>query len=56
MRGGWRASVSDCSKELLRYTNRIKGLLAGLGIYDFEPPGADLMQKRAETAAETAPE
>ena len=43
-------------KELLRYTNRIKGLLAGLGIYDFEPPGADLMRKRAETAAETAHE
>ncbi len=39
-------------KELLRYTNRIKGLLAGPGIYDFEPLGADLMQDLAETAPE----
>ncbi len=33
-------------------TNRIKGLLAGQGIYDFEPLGADLMRDLAETAHE----
>ena len=37
-------------KERLRHTNRIKGLLAGQGIYDFEPLGADLMRDLAETA------
>ena len=39
-------------KERLGRTNRIKGLLAGQGIYDFEPPGADLMRDLAETAHE----
>lgn len=34
----------------MRHTNRIKGLLAGQGIYDFEPLGADLMRDLAETA------
>ena len=39
-------------KECLGRTNRIKGLLAGQGIYDFEPLGADLMRDLAETAHE----
>ncbi len=32
--------------------NRVKGLLAGPGIYDFDPLGADLMRDLAETAHE----
>ena len=39
-------------KERLPYRNRVKGLLAGQGIYDFEPLGADLMRDLAETAHE----
>ncbi len=39
-------------KERLRYRNPVKGLLAGQGIYDFEPLGADLMRDIAETAHE----
>ncbi len=39
-------------KEQMRHTNRIKGLLAGQGIYDFEPLGADLMRDLAESAHE----
>ncbi len=39
-------------KERLRYRNRVKGLLAGQGIYDFEPLGTDLMRDLAETAHE----
>ncbi len=39
-------------KERLRYRNRVKGLLAGQGIYDFKPLGADLMRDLAESAHE----
>ncbi len=39
-------------REHVRHRNRIKGLLAGQGVYDFEPLGADLTRDLAEPAHE----